>query len=148
VLAMEDRKSGGAPVSSEWEKVDNVPLPLLDGLKQEVKEIEGPKAEPWPGFGGLQCDGELARPRGSARRRGWLRSSASVRTERRRRREWLKRRVVDVMATCRCLRPNRWDRGQRTGATMRPRGVHGLRPVGHSLLKKLTRLNHRSNEGD
>jgi hypothetical protein len=41
VLDTEDRKSGGAPVSSEWGKVSNVPLPLLDGLKQEVEEIEG-----------------------------------------------------------------------------------------------------------
>jgi hypothetical protein len=40
-LATEDRKSGGAPVSSEWGKVGNVSLPLLDGLKQEVEEIEG-----------------------------------------------------------------------------------------------------------
>jgi hypothetical protein len=148
VLAMEDRKSGGAPVSSEWEKVDNVPLPLLDGLKQEVKEIEGPKAEPWPGFGGLRCDGEPARPRGSARQRGWLRSSASVRTERRRRREWMKKRAVEVVAACRCSRPDRWDRDRHTGATARPRGIHGLRPVGHSRLKKPTRLNHRSNEGE
>jgi hypothetical protein len=136
-LATEDRKSGGALVSSEWGKVGNVPLPLLDGLKQEVEEIEGPKAEPWPGFGGLRCDIELARPWRSTRRRGWLGSSASARTERRRRRKWMKRRVVDVVAACRRLRPDRWDRGQRTGATARPRGVHGLRPVGHSRLKKL-----------
>jgi hypothetical protein len=40
-LATEDRKSGGAPVSLEWGKVGNVPLPLLDGFKQEVEEIEG-----------------------------------------------------------------------------------------------------------
>jgi hypothetical protein len=50
-LATEDRKSGGAPVSSEWGKVGNVPLPPLDGLKQEVEEVEGPKAEPWTEFG-------------------------------------------------------------------------------------------------
>jgi hypothetical protein len=40
-LAMEDRKSGSTPMSPEWGKVGNVPLPLLDGLKQEVEEIEG-----------------------------------------------------------------------------------------------------------
>jgi hypothetical protein len=59
----------------------------------------------------------------------------------------MKRQVVDVVAACRCSRPDRWDRDRRTGATAHPRGVHGLRPVGHSRLKKLTRLNHRSNEG-
>jgi hypothetical protein len=135
-LPMEDRKSGGAPVSSEWGKVGNVPLPLLDGLKQEVEEIEGPKVEPWPGFGGLRCDGELTRPQGSARWRGWLGSSASARTERRGR-KWMKRRAVDVVAAYRRSRPDRWDRGRCTGATARLRGVHGLRPVGHSRLKKL-----------
>jgi hypothetical protein len=46
-LATEDRKSGGAPVSSEWGKVGNVPLPLLDGFKQEVEEVEEDTAELW-----------------------------------------------------------------------------------------------------
>jgi hypothetical protein len=41
VLATEDRKSDGAPMSPEWGKVGNVPLPLLNGLKLEVEEIEG-----------------------------------------------------------------------------------------------------------
>jgi hypothetical protein len=32
-LATEDRKSGSAPVSSEWGNVSNVPLPPRDWLK-------------------------------------------------------------------------------------------------------------------
>jgi hypothetical protein len=59
-LATEDRKSDGALVSSEWGTVGNVPLPLLDGLKQEVEEIEGSLVELWMEFGWLQHDGELA----------------------------------------------------------------------------------------
>jgi hypothetical protein len=37
-LATEDRKSGGAPVSSGWGKVDNVTIPRLAELKEEVEE--------------------------------------------------------------------------------------------------------------
>jgi hypothetical protein len=38
-LAMEDRKSGGAPVSSGWGKVGNVTIPQLAKLKEEVEEM-------------------------------------------------------------------------------------------------------------
>jgi hypothetical protein len=38
-LAMEDCKSGGAPVSSRWGKVGNVTIPRLAELKEEVEEM-------------------------------------------------------------------------------------------------------------
>jgi hypothetical protein len=38
-LAMEDCKSGGAPVSSRWGKVSNVTIPRLAELKEEVEEM-------------------------------------------------------------------------------------------------------------
>jgi hypothetical protein len=38
-LATEDRKSGGAPVSSGWGKVGNVTIPRLAELKEEVEEM-------------------------------------------------------------------------------------------------------------
>jgi hypothetical protein len=38
-LATEDRKSGGAPVSSGWGKVSNVTIPRLAKLKEEVEEM-------------------------------------------------------------------------------------------------------------
>jgi hypothetical protein len=38
-LATEDRKSGGAPVSSRWGKVGNVTIPRLTELKEEVEEM-------------------------------------------------------------------------------------------------------------
>jgi hypothetical protein len=67
-LAMVDHDGGNAPVNSKRKQTSNAPLPPRDGLKQEVEEEEGPKAELWPRFGGLRCNGELAQPRGSARR--------------------------------------------------------------------------------
>jgi hypothetical protein len=45
-------------------------------------------------------------------------------------REWGEGRVVGSVAALRTTRPDRWARGRRTGATARPRGGHGLRPVG------------------
>jgi hypothetical protein len=94
---MVDRDGGDAPVNSEQEQVGNAPLPPCQWLKQEVEEVEGSKAEVWTRFGGLRCDGELARLRGSAQRRGWLGSSALARTEGRRR-KWMERRAVDSVA--------------------------------------------------
>jgi hypothetical protein len=90
---MVDHDGGDAPVNSKRKQTSNAPLPPRDGLKQEVEEEEGPKAELWPRFGGLRCNGELAQPRGSARRRGCLGSSALARTEGRRR-KWMERRAV------------------------------------------------------
>jgi hypothetical protein len=86
-----DRDGNDALLNSEWEQVGNAPLSPRDWLKQEVEEVEGSKAELWTRFGGLRCDGELARPR----RRGWLGSSALARIEGRRRRKWMERRAVD-----------------------------------------------------
>jgi hypothetical protein len=90
-LTMVDHDSGDALVNSKWKQASNAPLPPCDGLKQEVEEVEGPKAELWPRFGGLRCDGELAQPWGSTQWRGWLGSSALARTEGRRRRKWMER---------------------------------------------------------
>jgi hypothetical protein len=58
-LATEDRKSGGAPVSSRWGKVVNVTLPQLDELKEEVEEMVVSLAELWTRSGWLQRDDEL-----------------------------------------------------------------------------------------
>jgi hypothetical protein len=52
-LATVDRDGGDAPVNSEREQAGNAPLPPRDWLKQEVKEVEGSKAELWTRFGGL-----------------------------------------------------------------------------------------------
>jgi hypothetical protein len=38
-LAMEDREGGGAPVSSEWGKASNAPLPWLGCSKGGVDEV-------------------------------------------------------------------------------------------------------------
>jgi hypothetical protein len=94
-----DRDGGDALANSKQKQASNTPLPPRDWLKQGVEEVEGSKAELWMRFGGLRCDGELTRPRGSARRRGWLGSSALVRTEGRRRRKWMERRAMDGVAT-------------------------------------------------
>jgi hypothetical protein len=58
-LAIVDHDGDDVPVNSERKQASNAPLPPCDGLKQEVEEVEGPKAELWPRFGGLPCDGEL-----------------------------------------------------------------------------------------
>jgi hypothetical protein len=70
-LATEDRKSGGASVSSGWGKVSNVTLPRLDEVKEEVEEMLVSLAELWMGSGWLQRDDELTRGWRSLWQRQW-----------------------------------------------------------------------------
>jgi hypothetical protein len=69
VLAAEDHEGGGAPVSSARGEVGNAPLPWLGYSKGEVDKVREVVAGLWTWCSGRWCNGQCARPRGSARRR-------------------------------------------------------------------------------
>jgi hypothetical protein len=112
-------------------KSTNVASSSLERSREGVQEVEeGAGVLRTRGIG-LGHDDDGARARGSTRWQWRLGAPPWAWRERERGAE----AGVRASAASGCsrvpLRPDRWARGRRTGATACPRGGHGLKPVGH-----------------